>query len=224
MTSQPLTLNLVQHHPAEGPGEIARWAEERGLSLAIFRADLGQLPPVGDAPVMLLGGPYEANAGPSWLQAEREWLAASLAQSAPVFAICLGSQLLALGLHATVGRMPEVETGWTNVQFDDGQTLDVLQWHEDSFGLPPGAKGHAVSAACKQQMFSLGPRRVGLQFHPEWNKESVATLNQHFGDESPLPRSSDNDQVQAYASVARWLRTTLDTWWAAACDGRSAQG
>jgi GMP synthase-like glutamine amidotransferase len=224
MTPHPLTLNLVQHHPAEGPGEIARWADERGVVLQIFRADLGQRPPVGDAPVILLGGPYESNAGPSWLQAEREWLAASLAHNAPVFAICLGAQLLALSLDASVRRMPSTETGWTKVQFDDGQTLDVLEWHEDSFDLPPGAKGHAASAVCKQQMFSVGPRRIGVQFHPEWNKESVATLNQHFGDESPLPRSSDDEPIQAYTNVAHWLRTTLDVWWSAASEEQSING
>ncbi|WP_397452413.1 type 1 glutamine amidotransferase [Pseudomonas sp. NA-150] len=217
MTSQPLTLNLVQHHPAEGPGEIARWADERGVSLVIYRADLGQLPTINSAPVVLLGGPYESNAGPAWLQTEKEWLAASLALDAPVFAICLGAQLLALSQGATVARMPSTETGWTAIQFDNGQSLDVLEWHEDSFSLPPGATRHAVSEACKQQMFSLGPRRIGLQFHPEWNAESVILLNQHFAEESPLPRGLDPQQIEAHAHVARWLRTTLDGWWSAAC-------
>lgn len=216
MTSRPSSLNLIQHHPAEGPGEIARWADERGLSLNIFRADLGQLPPVSDAPVLLLGGPYESSSGPAWLQAEREWLAASLALDAPVFAICLGAQLLALSLGATVRRMPSAETGWTRVQFDDGQTLDALQWHEDTFDIPPGAKRQASSAACLNQMYSSGPQRIGLQFHPEWNQESVASLNQHFGDESPLPRDGEAKDLQAHARVGAWLRTTLDAWWAAA--------
>ena len=72
-------LNLIQHHPAEGPGAIDDWAESRGLTLRIFRADLGQLPEVSAAPVIILGGPYESNAGPQWLAQERKWLAASLA-------------------------------------------------------------------------------------------------------------------------------------------------
>jgi GMP synthase-like glutamine amidotransferase len=94
------TLNLIQHHPAEGPGAIADWAQSRGLTLNLYRADLGQLPPVGAAPVIMLGGPYESNAGPAWLEAERQWLAGSLAEGAAVFAICLGAQLLALALGA----------------------------------------------------------------------------------------------------------------------------
>lgn len=206
-------LNLIQHHPAEGPGAIALWAASRGLRLTVFRADLGQLPPVSPAPVIVLGGPYESNAGPAWLEAERQWLADSLDQGAPVFAICLGAQLLALSLGGNVRRMERAETGWTEVKFTDGQTLKVLEWHEDAIDLPPQALLLASSEQCGQQMYHVGPTRVGLQFHPEWNADSVAVLNQHFGDESPLPRGMQ-DSV-AHAAVFEWLQVTLDAWWAA---------
>lgn len=207
------TLNLIQHHPAEGPGAIAIWAESRGLALNVFRADLGQLPSVSADPVILLGGPYESNAGPAWLEAERQWLRGSLDQDAAVFAICLGAQLLALSLGGNVRRMDRTETGWTTVSFIDGQTLKVLEWHEDAIDLPPAAQLLASSEHCVQQMYRAGPARLGLQFHPEWNAESVAMLNAHFGDESPLPRGSQ--ETEAYAAVAAWLEATLDEWWAA---------
>lgn len=205
------TLNLIQHHPAEGPGAIAEWATSRGLTLNVFRADLGQLPPVSATPVMVLGGPYESSAGPAWLEAERQWLAGSLNQGAPVFAICLGAQLLALSLGGQVRRMDRTETGWTEVTFADGQRLKVLEWHEDAIDLPPGAQLLASSAQCEQQMYRVGPMRVGLQFHPEWNAGSVAMLNEHFGEESPLPRSEQDSA--AYTAVYDWLQATLDGWW-----------
>jgi GMP synthase-like glutamine amidotransferase len=212
------TLNLIQHHPAEGPGAIATWATSRGLTLNVFRADLGQLPPVSAAPVILLGGPYESNAGPAWLEAERQWLAGSLDQGAAVFAICLGAQLLALSLGGNVRRMDRWETGWTPVTFVDGQTLQVLEWHEDAIDLPPNAQLLASSDQCEQQMYRVGPTRLGLQFHPEWTAESVATLNAHFADESPLPR--DQQDSAAYATVFEWLQVTLDAWWAASSGTR----
>jgi GMP synthase-like glutamine amidotransferase len=212
------TLNLIQHHPAEGPGAIAQWARSRDITLNVFRADLGQLPPVSAAPVILLGGPYESNAGPTWLEAERRWLAGSLDQGAAVFAICLGAQLLALGLGGDVRRMAHSETGWTAVTFADGQTLKVLEWHEDAIDLPPGAQLLAGSEACKQQMYRVGPTRVGLQFHPEWNAESVAILNEYFAEESPLPRGPQDSA--AYAAVFGWLQATLDEWWSASSANR----
>jgi GMP synthase-like glutamine amidotransferase len=206
-------LNLIQHHPAEGPGAIAEWAESRGLPLHVYRADLGQLPPVSAQPLIVLGGPYESNAGPMWLEAERQWLTGCLDQGAAVFAICLGAQLLALGLGGNVRRMDRTETGWTSVTFADGQKLKVLEWHEDAIDLPPGAQLLASSDQCEQQMYRAGPARVGLQFHPEWNAESVATLNAHFADESPLPRGEPDSA--AHAAVFDWLQATLDEWWAA---------
>lgn len=212
------TLNLIQHHLAEGPGGIGDWARSRGLTLDIFRADLGQLPSVSAAPLIVLGGPYESNAGPAWLEAERRWLAASLDQGAAVFAICLGAQLLALTLGGTVRRMDRTETGWTTVTFSDGQALKVLEWHEDAINLPTDAQLLASSDQCEQQMYRVGPTRVGLQFHPEWNAESVATLNAHFGDESPLPRGEQDSA--AYAAVFEWLQATLDEWWAASSSSR----
>ncbi|EJM84993.1 GMP synthase family protein [Pseudomonas sp. GM60] len=219
MNDEIRTLNLIQHHPAEGPGAIADWAASRGLSLNVYRADLGQLPPVSAEPAVLLGGPYESNAGPAWLEAERQWLARSLEQGAAVFAICLGAQLLALSLGGNVRRMDRTETGWTPVRFADGQVLKVLEWHEDAIDLPPGAQLLASSAQCKQQMYRAGPARVGLQFHPEWNAESVATLNAHFADESPLPRGAPDSA--AHAAVFDWLQATLDEWWAVAKDRKN---
>ncbi|MDI2595109.1 type 1 glutamine amidotransferase [Pseudomonas sp. N3-W] len=206
------TLNLIQHHPAEGPGAIAEWAASRGVVLNVHRADLGHLPAASGEPVIMLGGPYESNAGPAWLEAERQWLAASLNQGAAVFAICLGAQLLALSLGGNVRRMAVPETGWTTVTFTDGQVLKVLEWHEDAIDLPPGAVLLASSDGCEQQMYRVGGARIGLQFHPEWNAQSVVTLNQHFAEESPLPR--DQDDGAGHAAVFEWLRGTLDGWWA----------
>ncbi|MEB0045891.1 MULTISPECIES: type 1 glutamine amidotransferase [unclassified Pseudomonas] len=205
------TLNLIQHHPAEGPGAITDWARRRGVALKVFRADLGQLPTVSSEPAIVLGGPYEANAGPAWLETERQWLAASVQQGAPVFAICLGAQLLALSLGGKVRRMAHPETGWTSVIFADGTLLSVLEWHEDAIDLPPAAQLLASSEGCEQQMYRVSPHRVGVQFHPEWNAESVTLLNQHFADESPLLR--DQDDSAAHAAVFDWLRGTLDEWW-----------
>lgn len=97
MNSEKTTLNVIQHHSAEGPGAIAHWAQARGVSLTVFRAYLGELPPMSAEPVVLLGGPYESNAGPAWLEAERQWLAGILERGAPVFAICLGGAAAGVG-------------------------------------------------------------------------------------------------------------------------------
>jgi GMP synthase-like glutamine amidotransferase len=204
-------LTLIQHHPAEGPGAIAEWAKARLLSLEIYRADLGALPVVSAAPILLLGGPYPVDAGPVWLQRERAWLREVLAARAPIFGICLGAQLLADALGGSVFTLPEPENGWAKVRFDDGSTLEVLHWHDDNFSIPHGAQLHASSALCANQMFSVGEHLIGVQFHPEWNAASVATLNAYFGDSSPLPHQGDADAAR-HQAVAVWLHARLDRW------------
>ena len=204
---------MVQHHPVEGPGELRRWAASRGIELVLHRADLRDLPTLGAAPVIILGGPYSANVRPEWLEQELTWLRAILALNAPVVAICLGAQLLTLALGGEVVSMNTGERGWTSLRFDDGAALDVLQWHDDLCVLPDAIQ-HATSAHCAAQMFTVGATRVGLQFHAEWDAPTVAELNTCFGDASPLPRDIDDAR---FAQAADWLHARMNMWWDAAC-------
>lgn len=209
---KPHTLAVLQHHPAEGPGEIANWANQRQVNLQIFRADLNELPRVSNAPLILLGGPYSAHAELPWLQRERAWLAQCLTAGAPVFAICLGAQLLTLAHGGRVEPMACAETGWCTITLPAGEQLEVLTWHEDQCLPTPETEILAHGMQCEQQMLRFSPGRIGLQFHPEWNAASVAELNTCFGDESPLPRHGEQDPAR-HACVAQWLQRQLDAWY-----------
>lgn len=204
------SLVVVQHHPVEGVGELARWAAQNGIELDVHRADLGMLPGGLDAPCVLLGGPYAANDGLDWLQRERAWLRGRIADPAPMLGICLGAQLVADAMGADVYALDRPETGWTTIDFADGsERLDVLQWHHDGFTLPPGAQLLASSSACPHQIFRVGPN-MGIQFHPEWNAGMVDALNAHFGNDSPLPRHSDTHR---HDHVTAWFHQQMDIWW-----------
>ena len=204
-------LVVLQHHPVEAVGELGVWADRHGVALEIHRADLGELPKDVRGPCVLLGGPYSVNDGPDWLQRERAWLRERIADGIPVLGICLGSQLLADALGGRVHRLDRPETGWTKIDFADGSELDVLQWHEDAFTPPPGARSRASSAASQHQMYEAGARHIGMQFHPEWNPALVEAMNAHFGSDSPLPCQTD---AAKHERVAVWLHTLLNAWWA----------
>jgi len=138
-------LTVVQHHPAEGVGEIGAWADRHGIALDMHRADLGDLPhdalPNGMVHrCVLLGGPCAANDPPAWLLHEKQWLRSQLAGGTQVLGICLGSQLLAEALGGSVHALDRPETGWARIAFADGTQCDALQWHEDTYSLPPGAE------------------------------------------------------------------------------------
>ena len=124
---------------------------------------------------------------PSWVELERKLIRDYVDQGRRVLGICLGSQLLASALGATVKRNPQPEVGWHLVhRVDDPPTAGVAQglpqqmrvfhWHQDTFGIPDGATWLYRSDACQHQAFVLDDRVFGFQFHFEANERTVKTF------------------------------------------------
>jgi GMP synthase-like glutamine amidotransferase len=208
-------IALLQHHPAEGPGRIAAWARTRAIELVTFFPEQAPCPAPesGFDALILLGGPHGANDRVDWLACERDATARWLASGKPILGICLGAQILAQALGASVQAMPARELGWIDIQWTDGGSQPFLQWHADAFTLPPGARVLATSAANACQAFDHGAHRIGLQFHPEWDAALVDTLHAAFGADCPLPRTEDAARQDA---VGAWFGALLDRWIATA--------
>jgi GMP synthase-like glutamine amidotransferase len=201
-------IRIAQHHPAEGPGFVEAWAQARGLQIDIWHA-LQHAPPALSAdPIILLGGPYSVKHDLPFLHRERAWLQACLHAGAPVFGICMGAQLLAQCLGATVRRLQHAETGWCTLEVN-GTRLPLLQWHEEAFDAPSDARCIASNAVQPCQAFEQG-RHIGVQFHAEWTPAIVAALNQQMPD-SPL-RALRDDADLRYANAAHVLFDLLDGW------------
>lgn len=203
-----LQLAVLQHHPAEGPGRLRAWARDRGHGLEVLPAWTGMRTlPEADA-LVLLGGPANLDAAPPWLEQELELLRPWVATGRPLFGICLGAQILAQLLGGQVRQMAAWETGWQPIAFEDGRSLQALQWHEQGMVLPAGWPIRARSPACPVQVFGQGRQR-GVQFHPEWDAATVADLHQAFGADCPLPKVLD---PVLDAAIAQWFEAELDHW------------
>ena len=96
----------------------------------------------------------------------------------PFWGACLGVQLLAASLGGRVYAGPEPEVGLLPVTLTADALADpvfaglprellTLQWHGDTFDLPPGAVRLAGSPAYPNQAFRFGERAYGVQFHLE---------------------------------------------------------
>lgn len=190
---------VIQHHPQEGPGWLGQYLQEQGHELILAHAWAGQALPAttqGFDALLCLGGPmnvYEEAAHP-WLKDEDRLLKNALAADCPLLGVCLGAQLIAKAGGAAVSKAPVKEVGWRQValtaagQADPlfaglGPGLTVLQWHEDTFALAPGARLLASGAEVPHQAFGLG-RAYGLQFHVEASPEMAQAW---FGQDPAQP-------------------------------------
>lgn len=172
---------LVVHHVAhEGLAGFASPLVDAGY--AIDRLDVGD-PGFAGADfltpdlLVLLGGPMAVYRPDlfAWMDGEIARLGERLAARRPTLGVCLGAQMIAAALGATVGRGPVREVGFATVTLTaEGirsplctlADVPVLHWHGDGFAVP----GEAVllaETAHYPQAFAVGPTILALQCHPE---------------------------------------------------------
>ncbi|MFD9700993.1 type 1 glutamine amidotransferase [Lentzea sp. NPDC059081] len=176
---------VVQHVPFEGPGLITPALFAVGSTVSVVRADLGdELPAAAQLDVLVvMGGPMGAldDHEHPHLAGTRELIADCVRLGKPVLGVCLGAQLLAAALGASVRRGPVAEIGAGEVEVlsaDDpvlgpfGPRVPVVHWHEDTFDLPGGAELLARSDVCAHQAFRVGTA-YGLQFHVEIGSQEL---------------------------------------------------
>lgn len=175
----PKPLLVVRHVPWEGPHTIL--AAFEGVSVTIVDSLAGgePLPPVESVRgALFMGGPMSVNDTDRYprLAEEIDWLRAAVAAELPVLGVCLGSQLLARALGASVGPGPAKEIGFAPIEVLDATdpllaplapATTVLHWHGELFDLPPGATPLARSSLTEIQAFRAGPAAWGLLFHAE---------------------------------------------------------
>lgn len=171
----------IQNDETDPPHLVGKWLEEIGFKIKIIHAYKGEKIPneitEDFCALMPLGGHMGAlddHIAP-WLKTERELLAKAVANDFPIFAICLGAQLLAAATDGEIGRMKTNEIGIYEINsenFDEivdfGDSALTTQWHEDQVvKLPSGATLLASSELCPNQIFRMGTHIYAFQSHPE---------------------------------------------------------
>ena len=97
-----MRLLALQHIACEHPGVFTEVMAERGVEATAVELDEGE--PLPDwrefDAVLAMGGPMGAadDRDHPWLAAERELIAAAVADGRPVLGVCLGAQLIAAAL------------------------------------------------------------------------------------------------------------------------------
>jgi len=214
--SPKLRVHILQHVPYEDPAAIKQWINNRGHILSATHLYQNEaLPQQNDFDwLIVMGGPmgvYDHEHYP-WLQKEQCFILDTIESGKRVLGICLGSQLIAAVLGATVRKNPHREIGWFDIKRSQQsaetifannwpESMNVFHWHRDTFELPKGAKHLASSDACLNQGFILDNRVVGLQFHIEVTPDTVAS----FIENSDLEKDEENLGSSAYVQSAEEL-------------------
>ncbi len=180
---------VLQHESYEALGTWGPILRERGKRIRFVNFErTPDLTPSLDRyhAIILLGGymgVYESDSY-THLKFELKLIEEALKRELPILGICLGSQILASVLGATVRKHTEREMGWCKVELTDagladpvighfGRTQTVFQSHGDIFDIPSSAVHLARSSICEGQAFRYGKNAYGLQFHLEVNRAIV---------------------------------------------------
>jgi GMP synthase (glutamine-hydrolysing) len=181
--------------------------------------------------LVVLGGPMSVNDAARYPHLTREIAAIERAIRAdkPVLGVCLGAQLTAAALGASVSRNPSREIGWYDVRPTDAARRDpvfesfrdsepLFQWHCDTFDIPAGAIHLARSEACEAQAFRYGEKVYGLQFHLEvdapmverWlGTESLRSEMAEHGFDPAAIRTATREHIARSQALARRVFSTF---------------
>ncbi len=220
---------IVLHQPQSSPGHVGQWLVRNGYRLDIRRPRFGDALPEtleNHAGAVIFGGPMSANDSDDYIKVETDWIGVALKENQPFLGICLGAQMLARHLGASVDLHPKdhVEIGYRPIEATSAARRicewpeTVYQWHKEGFEVPHGGCLLArAEGPFENQAFAFGEAACGVQFHPEITLAQVHRWTGYNPDRLELPGARPREeQIAAHyrhaPRVHRWLDVFMTTW------------
>jgi GMP synthase (glutamine-hydrolysing) len=175
-------LLVLDHHPStglhrfteilDGRQEFAPWRQVDATGGTAFPTDADAL-----AGVVVMGGPQSVTEEHPWLEGELDLLRRLVEADVPVFAVCLGAQLLATALGGEVVERPTPEIGFVPLHRTEEGASDeltagwpdgapTLLWHGDEVGRFPAQAVPLLRAGDQVVAWRAGSA-FATQAHPE---------------------------------------------------------
>lgn len=174
-------IAVIQHTETTTPGIIEPWLTENNHEFTKVNMFQGETLPHHesiDALVVCGGGVHvDQEDEYPWLRAEKKFIEECMKRRIPVMGLCLGGQLCAQVLGASVYPHPGGwEVGWYDIDilpvdglvgFENEQTLKFSQFHRYIFEAPLDSQVIALSDWWRVQAFQWNKQVLAFQFHPE---------------------------------------------------------
>ncbi len=189
-----MKIHYLQHVFFEDLANIKEWALQRNHSISRTFLPVNEpFPALKNFEwLIIMGGSMNVNEEQEfpWLKREKKFIKKAIDGEKVVLGICLGAQLIANVLGATIYKNKHAEIGWfpitltkealplVNASIFRGfpENFLTFHWHEDTFSLPNNAKRLARSEACENQAFQFKDKVIGVQFHLESSLASISRL------------------------------------------------
>lgn len=226
------SVHCLKHVPYEGPGMIADYLKENNISLDSINLYENQpLPDINCVDYLIvMGGPMDINDEEQypWLKEEKALISKIIEAGKPIMGICLGAQLIANELGASVYPAEDHEIGWYPITFTDEakehqatasweENPTVFHWHSNTFDLPRGAIHWASTNSCPNQAFIVNENIIGLQFHLEIARPQVQKMIDNWGrykESGPYVQSPEEmlEKSKTASETRKMLHRVLDYW------------
>lgn len=201
-------------------GFLGGWLADRGIDVRRhIRDDVLAVDCADDADVLIVLGSiwtlaegYRSAEHTAAIDAEIDLVRRWVRDDRPMLGICFGGQVLSTALGGTVTRMPQRIIAWqTPASPESTLRAPWALWHEDRFTIPDEAE--ALAIAPHAPMAIRAHRAWGVQFHPEFTADIIASIAQdlHTPDEHAQPMidvARERHGEQRIASSA-----FFDAWW-----------
>ncbi|WP_256413870.1 type 1 glutamine amidotransferase [Acinetobacter sp. 5862] len=222
-----LRVHYFQHIAGEGFGSCYDYlkAHQAKITATEFFAlpvdlslELEALPNIDEVDLLIImGGTMSVNdeANYPWLKLEKRWLRRYLSAGKPAIGLCLGAQLIANALGASVSRNQYQELGWMDVgrvshipenYFQIPEKINIMQWHSETFEIPRGGVRLAQNNVCQNQMYQIGRNVLGFQFHPEMTPHALQLLIENEEDSAVF----NGEYVQPIAELKKTIKSKFE--------------
>jgi GMP synthase-like glutamine amidotransferase len=209
MNSVIKPVAVFRHTSSEGPGYFATFLDSHSVPWQLIKIDEGEIVPTSIGAfsgLCFMGGPMSVNDDLPWIPQVLALIREAVSSDFPVIGHCLGGQLIAKALGATVSRNPVKEIGWGRVEaasplagewIGDTQSFDAFHWHGETFSIPTGATRLLKSAYCENQAYAIG-KTLGMQCHVEMTEAMIRLWNRSWQKENAMPGTSVQRPEEMY--------------------------